>query len=179
MTVRRESTAIAEVVAARTRDVRDFPQPGVLFRDLTPLFADATAFRTVIDALAATAQDYDVVAGVEARGFLLAAAIGYAARAGVVPVRKAGKLPGPVISETYALEYGEATIEMRADALRPGARVLVVDDVLATGGTLAATLRLLRRVGAEITGSAVILELIGLGGRAAVAPDDVIALRSL
>lgn len=167
---------IGAVIGAHLRDVPDFPSPGVLFRDLTPLFADAGAFRATIDALAVAAATYDVVAGIEARGFLLAAAIGYATRSGVVPVRKAGKLPGPVDSETYSLEYGQATIEMRRDAFVPGTRALVVDDVLATGGTLAATLRLIRRMGGEIAGTAVILELTALGGRTVVAPDDVQAL---
>ena len=167
---------VAALVAAHVRDVPDFPQLGVLFKDITPLLSDGSAFRATIDALIAGAAPFDAVVGIEARGFLLAAAIGYATGAGVVPVRKAGKLPGATEQATYALEYGEATVELHRDALTPGARVLVVDDVLATGGTLVATLGLVRRLGAEVVATEVILELAALGGRAKVAPDDVRAL---
>lgn len=173
----------AAVVAAHTRDVPDFPQPGVLFKDLTPLFADGPAFRTVVDAIiarhAGAGNDFDTVVGIEARGFVLAAAIGYAAGVGLVPVRKAGKLPGPTHAVSYALEYGEATLEVHTDAFRPDARVLVVDDVLATGGTVEATLELVERAGAEVVGVSVVLELAFLGGRDRLAPREVHALSTV
>jgi len=171
----------AAVIAAHTRDVPDFPQPGVLFKDLTPLFADGPAFRTVVDAIIAQHTDgdgprFDTVVGIEARGFVLAAAIAYSAGVGFVPVRKAGKLPGETHRQSYALEYGEATLEVHSDAFPAGAKVLVVDDVLATGGTVAATLALLERAGAEVSGICVVLELSFLGGRARLAPREVHAL---
>jgi adenine phosphoribosyltransferase len=161
--------SLAELVAAHIRDVPDFPKPGILFKDITPLLDDGAAFRAVIDGIRAEHGDFDVVAGIEARGFLVAAPLAYAAGVGVVPIRKAGKLPSKVVSTSYALEYGTATIEMHADAVRPGQRVLVVDDVLATGGTLLAALGLLNDIGAKVSGVSVILELAGLGGRARLA----------
>jgi len=157
--------SLAGLVAAHVRDVPDFPKPGILFKDITPLLDDGPAFRSVIDGIRDANGDFDVVAGIEARGFLIAAPLAYAAGVGVVPIRKAGKLPSKVVSTSYALEYGTATIEMHADAVRPGQRVLVVDDVLATGGTLLAALGLLRDIGAAVSGVSVILELAGLGGR--------------
>ncbi|PZS35956.1 MAG: adenine phosphoribosyltransferase [Pseudonocardiales bacterium] len=168
----------ATLVAAHIGDVPDFPLPGILFKDLTPLFADGAALRQVVDALIA-GQDgagFDVVAGIEARGFVLAGAIAYATGVGMVPVRKAGKLPREALAESYALEYGEATLEVHAEGPMAGARVLVVDDVLATGGTVAATLRLVERAGGQVSGIAVVLELAGLGGRARLAPWPVAAL---
>ncbi|BCB89008.1 hypothetical protein Psuf_063210 [Phytohabitans suffuscus] len=126
---------LAELVASHIVDVPDFPKPGILFKDLTPLFSDGPAFREVVDGIVAQygAASFDVVAGIEARGFVIAAAIAYATGVGVVPVRKAGKLPRAVHSSSYELEYGEAVLEVHTDAFRPGERVLVVDDVLATG----------------------------------------------
>lgn len=161
-----------------TRTIPDFPEPGILFRDLTPVFADAAAFASVVDALVAPFADrYDVVAGVEARGFALAA--GAAARSGhgLLLIRKAGKLPGETLSESYALEYGEATLQVHADQLPAGTRVLLVDDVLATGGTLGASQRLIARAGWQLAGTAVVLELAGLGGRERLAPHEVVALQ--
>jgi adenine phosphoribosyltransferase len=182
---------IDELIAGLAVDVPDFPAPGVLFRDLTPVFADAVAFRRMVEALTA-AQDadpraaaladggadpgFDVVVGVEARGFLLAAAVALRAGTGVVPVRKAGKLPRASIAADYALEYGTATLELHADSLRPGQRVLVVDDVLATGGTLAAAVALVEQLGAVVTAVSVVIELVALGGRQRVAPHAVHAL---
>jgi adenine phosphoribosyltransferase len=179
---------IDELIAGLAVDVPDFPAPGVLFRDLTPVFADAVAFRRMVEALTA-AQDadpraaaladggadpgFDVVVGVEARGFLLAAAVALRAGTGVVPVRKAGKLPRARIAADYALEYGTATLELHADSLRPGQRVLVVDDVLATGGTLAAAVALVEQLGAVVTAVSVVIELVALGGRQRVAPHAV------
>ena len=184
-----------ELIAGLAVDVPDFPVPGVLFRDLTPVFADGPAFRRIVDGLAAPAipdprvaavsetgsgragdPGFDVVVGVEARGFLLAAAVAFDAGVGVVPVRKAGKLPRERIAADYALEYGTATLEMHADSLTPGQRVLVVDDVLATGGTLAATVALIERLGGVVAAVAVIIELAALGGRQHIAPHVVHAL---
>lgn len=156
------------------RTIPDYPEPGIQFRDITPLLADAAALRAVIDAMIEPFDgQFDVVAGVEARGFLLAGALAVAADVGLVPIRKAGKLPRPAASVSYALEYGEATVEMHDD-LAPGTRVLLVDDVLATGGTIAASHELAARLGVEVIGTTVLMELEALGGRALV--GDVHAL---
>jgi len=147
------------------REVADFPQSGVLFRDLAPVFADAAAFHAVVDGLIIPGQQIDVVVGVEARGFLLGAAVAYALEAGVVGVRKAGKLPVVADRESYALEYGVASLELAHDVLHADQRALVVDDVLATGGTVAATCALVERAGATVSGIAVLLEIASLRGR--------------
>jgi adenine phosphoribosyltransferase len=149
------------------RDIPDYPQPGVLFRDITPLLADPAGFAESMSLLATpwNAEDVDVVVGVEARGFILAAPIALELGAGFVPVRKAGKLPGPTRAVAYELEYGQAVLEAHEDAFEPGARVLVVDDVLATGGTVAATIELVRAGGAEVVGVSMLMELTALGGR--------------
>jgi adenine phosphoribosyltransferase len=159
--------ALAELVASRTLDVPDFPRPGVLFKDLMPLFADGAAFRQVIDGIVAYhgADSFDLVAGIEARGFVLAAAVAYATGAGVVPVRKAGKLPRATHAVSYDLEYGQATLEVHTDAFAGGRRVLLLDDVLATGGTAAAALELVDRAGGTVAGFTVLLELGFLAGR--------------
>ncbi len=159
--------ALAELVASRTLDVPDFPRPGVLFKDLMPLFADGAAFRQVIDGIVAYhgAGSFDLVAGIEARGFVLAAAVAYATGAGVVPVRKAGKLPRATHAVSYDLEYGQATLEVHTDAFAGGRRVLLLDDVLATGGTAAAALELVDRAGGTVAGFTVLLELGFLAGR--------------
>lgn len=157
--------------------VPDFPEPGVQFRDLTPVLADAHGFRAVIDELGdAFAGRFDAVAGVEARGFMLASAVAYRAGVGVIAVRKAGKLPGRVITEHYTLEYGEAALEVEPDHIAQGQRVLILDDVLATGGSVGATAALLRRAGCTIAGAGVVLELDGLGGRAKLADLDLHAI---
>ncbi|RLK62064.1 adenine phosphoribosyltransferase [Actinokineospora cianjurensis] len=149
------------------REVTDFPEPGVLFRDLTPLLADGPAFRAVVDALAAALpSDVDAVVALEARGFLFGAALAALHGLGVIPIRKPGKLPAVADRVTFDLEYGSATFELPAATLRPGSRVAVVDDVLATGGTLAAAAGLVRRAGAEVAGAVVVLEIAALGGRA-------------
>lgn len=146
--------------------VPDFPEPGILFRDLSPVFADGEGFATIVDDLADRFDgQFDVVAGIEARGFVLAAAVAYAAGVGVLVVRKAGKLPGQVITEPYDLEYGQAELELEPRLLHAGSRVLVLDDVLATGGTLAASARLVGRAGCSVAGFGVMLELAGLRGR--------------
>lgn len=153
---------------ARIREVPDFPQPGVLFKDITPLLADATAFAECIEALAAPwrAARIEAVCGIEARGFIFGAVLARALKVGFVPLRKAGKLPAATRGIDFQLEYGVARLEIHADALAPGARVVLVDDVLATGGTLAAALELLRGVGADVAGAAVVVELGFLRGRA-------------
>jgi len=166
-----DAAEIVRRAGARIRDIPDFPQPGVLFKDITPLLADARLFAAVINAMVSEfsgpggKRQFDVVVGIEARGFILAAAVAYASGVGFVPVRKAGKLPAATAAASYDLEYGSATIEVHADAVQPGQRVLVVDDVLATGGTLAATLSLLESVGASVVGVAALLEIDGLAGR--------------
>jgi len=169
---------LAALVTSRVIDVPDFPQAGVVFKDLTPLFADGPAFRTVVDAIVAHhgRENFDVVAGIEARGFVIAAAVAYASGTGVVPVRKAGKLPRTTHAASYALEYGEATLEVHADAFTAGQRVLVVDDVLATGGTAAATLGLIERAGGTVAGFTVLLELTFLHGRERIPGRDVHAI---
>lgn len=184
-----------ELIAAIAVDVPDHPSPGVLFRDLTPVFAHPVAFRRMVEGLAGPAASdpraaavaeagehaasdpgFDVVVGVEARGFLLAAAVALTAGVGVVPVRKAGKLPRARLSADYELEYGTATLELHTDAIRPGQRVLVVDDVLATGGTLGAAIGLVEGLGGVITAVSVVIELAALGGRQRIAPHTVHAL---
>lgn len=148
------------------RDIPDHPQPGVLFRDITPLLADGAAFSAAIDALAEPfVGEVDVVAGVEARGFMFAAPVAHRLGVGFVPVRKPGKLPWDTSSEAYELEYGTDALEIHTDAVAPGRRVLLVDDVLATGGTAAAAVALFRRAGAEIASAAFLIELTALGGR--------------
>jgi adenine phosphoribosyltransferase len=171
-------THLADLVARHVVDVPDFPREGVVFKDLTPLFADANAFRSVIDGIVAQhgRNSFDAVAGIEARGFLIAAAIGYAAEVGVVPIRKAGKLPRETYAASYGLEYGEATLEVHRDSFVPGQRVLVVDDVLATGGTAEASLALVEQAGGEVSGFTVLLELEFLQGRRRLAPRSVHAV---
>jgi adenine phosphoribosyltransferase len=171
-------STVAELLASRIVDVPDFPQPGIVFKDLSPLFADAAAYRAVVDELVRVHQPagFDVVVGIEARGFVLAAAAAYAAGVGVVPVRKAGKLPRATYAVTYALEYGEATLEVHRDAFTPGQRVLVIDDVLATGGTIRATLELVQRAGGAVAGVTVLVELGFLNGRAQLAGYPLTAL---
>lgn len=149
------------------RDVPDFPRAGIAFKDIMPVLANADAFAFAIDALATPWRDarIDAVMAIEARGFLLGAPLARALGCGVVPVRKPGKLPGPVLETRYALEYGEDALQVQADALAPGASVLLVDDVLATGGTLAAARSLADGLGAEIVGASVLMELAFLDGR--------------
>jgi adenine phosphoribosyltransferase len=171
--------ATAALVASRVLDVPDFPEPGIVFKDLTPLFADGPVFRQVVDGVVAHyggPAGFDVVVGIEARGFVVAAAVAYAAGVGVVPVRKAGKLPRAAHSASYKLEYGEATLQVHQDAFVAGQRVLVVDDVLATGGTAEATLGLVERAGGAVAGFTVLLELAFLHGRQRLVGRPVHAL---
>jgi adenine phosphoribosyltransferase len=160
---------------ALIRAIPDFPIPGILFRDITPLLSDADGFKAMIDLFVDKFRGANVeyVVGIEARGYMLGAPVAYALGAGFVPVRKPGKLPGDKYSEEYELEYGTNTLEIHADAVTRGKRVLVIDDLLATGGTMAATLRLLERLGAHIAGVGVLIELAALNGRAALPGVDV------
>ena len=172
----RLSAEMTALIASRIRDVPDYPQPGVVFKDITPLLADARAFGAVVQALAATYGPVDKVAGIEARGFILAAPVACCLGAGFVPIRKKGKLPGVTLAEDYQLEYGTATIEVLTDAFALGERVLVIDDVLATGGTARATADLVQRTGAQVAGISVLLELSFLNGRAKLPDLPVSAL---
>ena len=158
-------------------DVVDYPKPGIVFKDITPLLADHAGFTEVVEALAAAGRDadgrpiVDKVLGMEARGFILAAPVALALGAGFIPVRKAGKLPRETHAVSYSLEYGDATLELHQDAVAPGERVLLVDDVIATGGTVAATVDLVRRSGAEVVGVAALMELAALDGRSVIGAD--------
>ncbi|MBD9732844.1 adenine phosphoribosyltransferase [Streptomyces sp. NPDC012461] len=165
-------TDIQELLLSRIRDVPDHPEPGVMFKDITPLLADPAAFTALTDALAgiAAATGATKIVGLEARGFILGAPVAVRAGLGFIPVRKAGKLPGATLAQAYDLEYGSAEIEVHAEDICAGDRILVVDDVLATGGTAEASLQLVRRAGAEVSGLAVLMELGFLGGRARVEP---------
>jgi adenine phosphoribosyltransferase len=158
---------LEKLILDRIRDVPDYPKPGIVFKDITPLLADHTAFAAVVDAVVAHygRGTIDKVVGIEARGFILAAPIAYHFGAGFVPVRKRGKLPAATYEQTYDLEYGTETIELHQDAFRSGERVLIVDDVLATGGTAQATAELVRRGGADVIGLSVLMELSFLHGR--------------
>jgi adenine phosphoribosyltransferase len=167
---------ITALLTARVRDIPDYPQPGIMFKDITPLLADGPAFAAVIAELGAGHADVHKVAGIEARGFILAAPVAVDLKAGFVPVRKQGKLPAATYAQSYALEYGTATLEVHTDAFVPGEQVLIVDDVLATGGTAAATAELVRRCGATVAGIVVLLELGFLHGRAKVADLPVRSL---
>ncbi|HEY0902561.1 MAG TPA: adenine phosphoribosyltransferase [Marmoricola sp.] len=179
------SSDVGAMIDRLVRDVPDFPKPGVVFKDISPLLDDHTAFTAVVQALADAGRDgsgatvVDKVIGMEARGFILAAPVALALGVGFVPVRKPGKLPSATYSVSYALEYGEETLEMHTDALAATERVLLVDDVLATGGTVAATAALVAEAGAAVHGVAVLLELSFLHGREAVGNLPLAALRTL
>ena len=171
---------VERLIASLTREVADFPEPGVQFKDLTPLFADVDGLAAVTGAMAEIASGSDLVAAVDARGFVLGGAVALRLGIGVLMVRKGGKLPPPVHTESYQLEYGTATLEVPASGIElAGRNIVIIDDVLATGGTLAATAALLEHVGARVSGAAVVLELAGLGGRDTVAPLRVTSLRTV
>lgn len=159
-------------------EVSDYPRPGVAFKDITPLFADPDAFRFAVDALAdhVAGEEVDLVVAVEARGFVTAAPVAYRLGTGVVLVRKAGKLPRRVETTVYALEYGEGTLEVHADAVPSGSRVLIIDDVLATGGTAAAAVELVERLGGTVVGLGFLIELAFLHGRDRLAGRDITTL---
>jgi adenine phosphoribosyltransferase len=170
--------AVRSDLADRIRDIADFPKPGVVFKDITPLLGDPAAFRACIDQLAEpyAADGIEKVLGTEARGFILAAPVAYRFDAGFVPVRKAGKLPWEIERQEYELEYGTDLLEIHRDAVHPGERVLVVDDVLATGGTAAATARLVEKLGGTVVGFAFLIELAFLGGRDALPGQRITSL---
>ncbi|MBI3978917.1 MAG: adenine phosphoribosyltransferase [Chloroflexi bacterium] len=169
-----KTVELAELI----RDVPDFPKAGILFKDITTLLREPQAFRHAVDLMSERFRERapDVVVGMESRGFILGAPLAYTLGAGFVPVRKVGKLPAETISVEYALEYGTNTLELHRDALKPGQRVLVVDDLLATGGTAKATLRLVEQLGGEIVGIGFLVELTFLNGRAALTGYDVHSL---
>jgi len=168
---------VSALIASLTREVADFPEPGIQFKDLTPLLADARGLAAVTDALARVASGADLVAGIDARGFLLGAAVATKLGTGVLAVRKGGKLPPPVHAQSYDLEYGTATLEIPAEGIDiAGRTVVIIDDVLATGGTVAAATRLLTAGGATVTAAAVVLELVALGGREVLKPLPVSSL---
>ena len=164
-----------EALKTHVRTVPDFPKPGILFYDITTLLKDKTGFAQLIDALAAyyISRKIDLVLGIEARGFIFGPALAYRLNAGFVPVRKPRKLPAPVARVTYDLEYGSDALEIHLDAIQPGQRVVLVDDLLATGGTMEATIKLVKQLGGELVGIAVLIELKGLDGRDKVAPQAV------
>jgi len=169
---------MARRLADQVRDIPDFPKPGVTYKDITPLLGDPTSFRAAVDALVGlhAGEGITKVLGVEARGFILAAPVAYGLGAGFVPVRKVGKLPWAVEATEYALEYGTDVLEVHQDAVVPGERLLIVDDVLATGGTAAAAVRLAEVLGGQVAGLAFLLELRFLGGRAALPGQRVSSL---
>ena len=164
-----------ETIRALIRDVQDFPSDGILFRDITPLLADARGLALAVDLMASPYRErtIDVVVGAESRGFIFGTAIAHELGVGFTPIRKPGKLPGNVITQEYELEYGKDALQIHADAIRPGQRVLIVDDLVATGGTLVACRDLVRTLGAEIVGITVLIELLELDGGALLAPDTL------
>jgi adenine phosphoribosyltransferase len=175
-----DNSEVKAVIESLTREVADFPEPGVQFKDLTPVFADPHGLAVVTAALAQFAAGAELVAGIDARGFLVGGAVANKLGVGVLAVRKAGKLPPPVYSETYDLEYGSATLEVPADGIDlTGRNIVIIDDVLATGGTLAATTRLLTAAGAKVTGAVVVLELAALKGRDQLEPLPVNSLHTV
>lgn len=164
-----------EILKQKIRHIPDFPKPGILFYDVTTLLRDPDGFRDTIDAMAAPYEkgSIDLIAGIESRGFILGAAMADRLGAGFVPIRKKGKLPGSTLRESYALEYGTDSLEVHDDAIQKGQRVLVVDDLLATGGTAEAVLKLMRRVGADVRGLAFLVELDFLNGRQRLGDEPV------
>jgi adenine phosphoribosyltransferase len=169
-------TALGERLKQEIRDIPDFPQPGIVFRDITPLLANAATLKTVLDAMAAPYAEIAQVVIIESRGFILGTPIAYQLGAGVVPVRKPGRLPARTLSEQYELEYGANSLEIHYDAITEGQRVLIVDDLLATGGTVRATINLIERLGGVVAGVAVLAELSALNGRERLAGYDVHSL---
>jgi adenine phosphoribosyltransferase len=165
-------------LASRIRDIPDFPKPGILFKDITTLLKDGESFKGAVDGLMERVgkRDVDVVVGMESRGFIFGAPIAYKLGVGFVPVRKLGKLPADVVSVEYDLEYGSATLEMHRDAISPGAKVLIVDDLLATGGTVAGTIELVKQLKGQIVALAFLIELTALKGRDKLSGYDIVTL---
>ena len=168
----------ADLLKAKIRHVPDFPKPGILFYDITTLLRDREGFHDVVDALAKPFESdgIDLVVGIESRGFILGGAVADRLGAGFVPVRKPGKLPAKAVKESYALEYGTDSLEIHQDAVSPGQRVLIVDDVIATGGTAKATTALVRRLGGTVHGLAFLIELVALNGRERLAGESVFSV---
>lgn len=167
---------MSDLLAARlVRDIPDFPQPGILFKDITPVLADAPAFQEVIDCFVewASSRSPDVIVGVESRGFVFGAPVALAMGVGFIPVRKVGKLPYDTIQQEYALEYGTNVVEVHRDALRPGQRALIIDDLLATGGTARASAKLVEQLGGKVIGFSFLIELAFLGGRKQLSEYDI------
>lgn len=165
-----------EDLAGIIRSIPDFPKPGILFRDITPLLANGAAFKTAVDAMSAPFEHIDHVVSIESRGFIFGSPIAYALGAGLVPVRKVGRLPGNTLQEEYELEYGVSTVEIHSDAIKAGQRVIIVDDLLATGGTIRAAVNLVERLDAELAGVSVLVELSELKGREKLEGQDVRSL---
>ncbi len=165
-------------LAARIRDIPDFPKPGILFKDITTLLKDGDSFKAAVDGMLERIgkREIDVVVGMESRGFIFGAPIAYKRNVGFVPVRKLGKLPADVVSVEYDLEYGSATLEMHRDSIKPGAKVLIVDDLLATGGTVAGTIELVQQLKGEIVALTFLIELVALKGRDKLAGYDIVTL---
>ncbi|RAX48980.1 adenine phosphoribosyltransferase [Arthrobacter sp. AQ5-05] len=173
-----EPESISDLLDRLSAIVPDYPAAGISFKDLTPVFADPAGLRRIVDeVIAPFAGQFDVIAGLEARGFVMAAAAAYATGTGMITIRKAGKLPRPVHRDEYTLEYGTGTLELHRDDVAPGTRVLILDDVLATGGTVGSAARLLEKVGAKVAGVGVVLELESLGGREKLAGLKVHSLQ--
>ena len=172
----RQAVGGRELMRSRVRAIPDFPQPGILFRDITPLLADPQVFHEVVEELAEGFGEVNRVVAIESRGFILGAPVALALHAGLVPVRKAGRLPADTISADYSLEYGANTLEMHRDAIEAGDQVLIVDDVLATGGTVEAAASLVEWLGGVVVGVSLLIELEALGGRARLAHYDVRSL---
>jgi adenine phosphoribosyltransferase len=176
----RQDDTLRRRVAALVRDIPGFPQPEVVFKDITPVLADADAYTEVVAWMAAPFVGVvDKVAAIEARGFIFGGPVAFALGTGLVPVRKVGKLPAATVTEEYLLEYGEATLEMHVDAVEAGDRVLIVDDVIATGGTAVATAQLVTRVGAHVAGVTALLEIVALAGRDRLSSYDLRVLLSV
>jgi adenine phosphoribosyltransferase len=178
--VRKADSVDTERLKRYIRDVRDFPKPGILFRDITPLLADAEAFRETIDVLCSRYEGRGItkVVAIESRGFVFACPVALRLGAGFIPLRKPGKLPYETIRESYALEYGEATLEIHKDAIKPGDRLLVLDDLLATGGTAAAAVSLVKKLGGEVVELCFVIELRALKGRDKLAGTPIFSLLS-
>ncbi len=171
----KENTDLEYIIKGKIRSIPDYPRPGISFKDITPLLKDTKAFNLAIDALAKkiSAKDFDYIAGIEARGFIIGSALSYKLKKGFIPIRKKGKLPYEKIGIDYELEYGKETLEVHKDAVEKGSRVLIVDDLLATGGTAKATADLLTRLGAKVSGYAFIVELSFLDGRKKLGESNI------